>query len=128
MFFDATGRNDWNSAQPESSRSFFYPSLGSSVVVSELVKMPTVIDMFKLRGSWTLFKNAFDPFAINKTFSTTTSAWNTLNSASYPSKLIGEHLLPSTQRTGKLVQQATYWVNDYISMLHIMISTITTDR
>ncbi|WP_048907213.1 SusC/RagA family TonB-linked outer membrane protein [Pedobacter sp. V48] len=99
IFFDATGRNDWNSSQPASSRSFFYPSLGSSVVVSELVKMPAVIDMFKLRGSWTLFKNAFDPFDINKTFSTTTSAWNTLNSASYPSKLIGEHLLPSTQRT-----------------------------
>jgi TonB-linked SusC/RagA family outer membrane protein len=102
VFFDATGRNDWNSSQPESSRSFFYPSLGSSVVVSELVKMPAVVDMFKLRGSWTLFKNAFNPFAINKTFATTTSAWNTLNSASYPSKLIGEHLLPSTQRTWEI--------------------------
>ncbi|TKC06993.1 SusC/RagA family TonB-linked outer membrane protein [Pedobacter frigoris] len=102
VFFDATGRNDWNSAQPESSRSFFYPSLGSSVVISELVKLPAVVNMFKLRGSWTLFKNAFDPYAINKTFSTTTSAWNTLNSANYPSKLIGESLLPSTQRTWEI--------------------------
>jgi TonB-linked SusC/RagA family outer membrane protein len=102
IFFDATGRNDWNSSQPKASRSFFYPSLGSSIVVSELVKLPKMVDMFKLRGSWTLFKNAFDPFAVNKTYGTTTSAWNTLNAASYPSKLIGEGLLPSTQRTWEL--------------------------
>lgn len=102
IFFDATGRNDWNSSQPKASRSFFYPSLGSSIVISELIKMPAVVDMFKLRGSWTIFKNAFDPFAINKTYGTTTAAWNTLNSASYPSKLIGEGLLPSTQRTWEL--------------------------
>lgn len=102
VFFDATGRNDWNSSQPEYARSFFYPSLGSSVVISELVKLPNVVDMFKLRGSWTMFKNAFDPFQINKNYSTTTAAWNTLNSANYPSKLIGEGLLPSTQRTWEI--------------------------
>ncbi len=99
VFLDFTGRNDWNSSQPKSSRSYFYPSIGSSVVLSELITMPKVIDMFKLRGSWAVFKSAFDPYAINRAYGTTTAAWNGLNSASYPSYLIGEGLLPSSQRT-----------------------------
>ncbi|WP_082120725.1 SusC/RagA family TonB-linked outer membrane protein [Pedobacter sp. BMA] len=99
VFLDFTGRNDWNSSQPKTSRSYFYPSLGSSVVVSELVDLPKVIDMFKLRGSWAIFKTAFNPYAINRTYGTTTSAWNTLNSANYPSSLLGSDLLPSSQRT-----------------------------
>ncbi|RZK22700.1 MAG: SusC/RagA family TonB-linked outer membrane protein, partial [Flavobacterium sp.] len=99
IFLDFTGRNDWNSAQPKSSRSYFYPSIGSSVVISELVKLPKVIDMFKIRGSWAVFKTALDVYATNRNYSTTTAAWNTLNSASYPSSLLGSNLLPSSQRT-----------------------------
>jgi len=99
VFFDFTGRNDWNSAQPKTSRSFFYPSLGSSVVLSELVKMPAAIDMFKLRGSWTVFKYASDPYNINSPYSTKTSAWNTLNSADYPSYLVADGVLPTSART-----------------------------
>jgi TonB-linked SusC/RagA family outer membrane protein len=99
IFIDFTGRNDWNSAQPKESRSYFYPSIGSSIVVSELVKLPKVIDMFKIRGSWAVFKTALGVYANNRTYSTTTGAWNTLNSASYPSSLLGNSLLPSAQRT-----------------------------
>jgi len=99
IFIDFTGRNDWNSAQPKESRSYFYPSIGSSIVVSELVKLPQVIDMFKIRGSWAVFKTALDVYANNRTYNTTTAAWNTLNAASYPSSLLGNSLLPSAQRT-----------------------------
>ncbi|TBO40024.1 SusC/RagA family TonB-linked outer membrane protein [Pedobacter kyonggii] len=99
IFIDFTGRNDWNSAQPKESRSYFYPSIGSSIVVSELVKLPKVIDMFKIRGSWAVFKTALGVYANNRTYSTTTAAWNTLNSASYPASLLGNSLLPSSQRT-----------------------------
>lgn len=99
FFVDFTGRNDWNSAQPKESRSYFYPSIGSSIVISELVKLPKVIDMFKIRGSWAVFKTALGVYANNRTYSTTTAAWNTLNSASYPGSLLGNSLLPSAQRT-----------------------------
>lgn len=99
IFLDFTGRNDWNSAQPKASRSYFYPSIGSSIVVSELVKLPKVIDMFKVRGSWAVFKTALGVYASNRNYGTTTAAWNTLNSASYPSSLLGNSLLPSAQRT-----------------------------
>jgi len=103
VFLDFTGRNDWLSTQPKSTRSYFYPSLGSSVVISELVKLPEVIDLFKVRGSFAVFKTPAGIFATNRAYSTTTAAWNGLNSASYPSSLLGNgDILPSSQRTWEI--------------------------
>lgn len=103
VYLDFTGRNDWNSAQPKSNRDYFYPSIGSSIVLSELVNMPTQINMWKLRASWATFKTPADVYAINRLYSTTTSAWNTMNSGSYPANLLGSpDLLPSSHRTWEI--------------------------
>ncbi len=102
VFLDATGRNDWNSSQPKDNRAYFYPSIGSSVVLSEFLKTPRWLDMWKIRGSWATFKTPADVYATNRLYSTTTSAWNGLNSASYPSDLLGLNLLPSSQRTWEI--------------------------
>src|SRR5690606_9799235 len=40
VFLDVTGRNDWSSTLPADNRSYFYPSIGLSSVVSDLVEMP----------------------------------------------------------------------------------------
>ncbi len=109
LFIDATGRNDWNSAQPKESRAYFYPSIGSSVVLSELFKLPDFIDMWKIRGSWATFKTPAGVYAINRLYSTTTAAWNTLNSASYPGSLLGGSLLPSSQRTWEIGTAAYFF-------------------
>ncbi|NLR79695.1 SusC/RagA family TonB-linked outer membrane protein [Chitinophaga eiseniae] len=102
VFLDATGRNDWNSTQPKASRSYFYPSIGSSVVLSEIFKMPAFTDMWKIRGSWATFKTPADIYDINRLYSTTTGAWNGANSASYSSKLQGASILPSSFRTWEI--------------------------
>lgn len=103
VFLDFTGRNDWISTQPQTTRSYLYPSVGSSVVISQLVKLPEVIDLFKVRGSFAVFKTPADIFATNINYATTSAAWNNLNSASYPSKLLGGgDVLPSSQRTWEI--------------------------
>jgi hypothetical protein len=102
VFLDFTGRNDWNSSQPKGNRDYFYPSIGSSVVLSELMKMPEAVDMLKIRGSWATFKTPADVYATNRLYSTSTSVWNGLNSASYPGDLLGIDLLPSSQRTWEI--------------------------
>jgi len=38
LFLTATGRNDWSSTLPKDKRSFFYPSVGVSAVVTDLFK------------------------------------------------------------------------------------------
>ena len=53
VFVEATGRNDWSSTLPKSTRSYFYPSVSGSFVVSELLPESTKewMDMLKVRGS-----------------------------------------------------------------------------
>jgi len=59
LFLDVTGRNDWNSSLPQPS--FFYPSVGLSAVVSEMVKLPEAISFAKLRLSYAEVGNAVPP-------------------------------------------------------------------
>lgn len=54
LYLTLTGRNDWNSRLVNSSEeSFFYPSVGISGIISEMVKLPTFISYLKVRGSYT---------------------------------------------------------------------------
>jgi outer membrane receptor protein involved in Fe transport len=50
---DVTGRNDWSSTLPRETNSYFYPSVSTSLVVSDL--LPAIqtngLDFLKLRGS-----------------------------------------------------------------------------
>ena len=104
LFVDATGRNDWSSTMPKNSRSYFYPSVGGSFVISEVLgTLPSWLDFWKLRGSWTLSKSDLGIYATNQTYSTTIGAWNTLNSAAYPTTIRNaENILPETNRTWEI--------------------------
>lgn len=86
-YLTVTGRNDWPSqlAGPHSSKkSFFYPSVGGSVVLSQILPLPQSIDFLKVRGSWASVGLPFSRFIANPTYSwnSRTGAWET--SKSYP--------------------------------------------
>jgi len=54
LYLTLTGRNDWNSRLVNSKEdSFFYPSIGLSAVVSEMLKLPEFISYLKVRSSFT---------------------------------------------------------------------------
>ncbi|MFV0323815.1 MAG: TonB-dependent receptor [Bacteroides xylanisolvens] len=54
IYLTLTGRNDWNSRLVNTSEeSFFYPSVGLSGIISEMVKLPEFISYLKVRGSFT---------------------------------------------------------------------------
>lgn len=84
-YLTLTGRNDWPSqlAGPNSKNSsFFYPSVGASVVLSEL--MPNLnkdwLSYMKLRGSWASVGNPFSRYIANPryTWNQETGQWSTL--------------------------------------------------
>lgn len=53
FFVDVTGRNDWSSTLPKSNRSFFYPSVSTSFILSEIFKLKSErFNYWKLRASW----------------------------------------------------------------------------
>ncbi|WP_294082714.1 SusC/RagA family TonB-linked outer membrane protein [Proteiniphilum sp. UBA5384] len=71
-YLTLTGRNDWPSqlAGPNSkSRSFFYPSVGGSAVISEIVDLPKQISYMKVRASWASVGLPFRRFLANPTYS-----------------------------------------------------------
>lgn len=78
LFLTLTGRNDWASQLANSSSTcFFYPSIGLSAVVSEMVKLPSFVDYLKVRGS---FSSVGMPYPRNLTSPTfeydeTTQTW-----------------------------------------------------
>lgn len=70
-YLTLTGRNDWPSqlAGPNSaSSSFFYPSIGASTVVSQMIKMPKQISYLKLRSSYASVGLPFPRFLANPTY------------------------------------------------------------
>ncbi|HEX3009677.1 MAG TPA: SusC/RagA family TonB-linked outer membrane protein, partial [Bacteroidales bacterium] len=97
-YLDLTGRNDWSSTLPESTRSYFYPSVAFSTIVSEIVDLPKAISFLKLRASWTVSKKDLGIFDLNQAYNIATNAWNGLNSESYPNTIRGEEVNPQTNR------------------------------
>lgn len=53
LYLTVTGRNDWASALANTNNSsFFYPSIGLSGVISEMVTLPSAISYLKVRASY----------------------------------------------------------------------------
>ncbi len=51
LFLDATARNDWSSALPKGNQSYFYPSVGVTGIVSEMLSLPSWVLYGKVRTS-----------------------------------------------------------------------------
>ena len=88
-FLTLTGRNDWPSqlAGPNSNtKSFFYPSVGGSVVLTEL--MPNLnkdlLSFMKVRGSFASVGSAFSRYLANPRYewNESTNSWS--NQTQYP--------------------------------------------
>lgn len=63
FFIDLTGRNDWSSTLPEGNNSYFYPSISTSLVFSDIVNIPA-LSSGKLRASWARVGNDANPYQL----------------------------------------------------------------
>ncbi|MBV6647628.1 MAG: SusC/RagA family TonB-linked outer membrane protein [Cyclobacteriaceae bacterium] len=65
-YVEVTARNDWSSAlaSPNSNEntSFFYPSVATSLIVSNIVELPASISFLKVRGSLAQVGNDTNPY------------------------------------------------------------------
>ena len=69
--FSATGRLDHLSTLPQGNNTFFYPSFGLSTVMSDYLKLPEAISLFKLRASYANVKDGLTSSTIGATPSAT---------------------------------------------------------
>ncbi len=73
LFVDITGRNDWSSALSKANRSFFYSSVNTSLVISDMITknggdLPSWFTFGKIRASYAEVGNDLNPFSLYNAF------------------------------------------------------------
>jgi TonB-linked SusC/RagA family outer membrane protein len=67
IFLNLTARNDWSSTLPEDNRSYFYPSVGLTAVVSDLFDFGSgPLSFLKLRANWAEVGNDTQSFQLSR--------------------------------------------------------------
>lgn len=101
LFLDIMARNDWSSTMSKANRSYFYPSVSLSGVISDMVpklggQMPEWFTFAKVRASYAEVGNDLDPYQLYNNFTvgkdengnTTAAPGNVLYDSSVRSELI----------------------------------------
>ncbi|TKK71879.1 SusC/RagA family TonB-linked outer membrane protein [Ilyomonas limi] len=95
VYLSLTGRNDWTTALQKPNNSFFYPSAGLGLMVSQLVKLPSAISWLKLRSAWANVSSDVNPYYTLQTYNRGIR-WNGVPSLDVPSTLINPDIRPQT--------------------------------
>ncbi|MCQ2154096.1 MAG: SusC/RagA family TonB-linked outer membrane protein [Bacteroidales bacterium] len=99
VYLTLTGRNDWDSRLAFTSKnSYFYPSVGLSWVVSELIPKNSVLSFLKLRASWAEVASAPDRYLTLKQYIYSSSN----NNYELPDKHYDTNLKPENTRSWEI--------------------------
>src|SRR5690554_1391713 len=108
VYLDGTFRNDWSSTLPVEHNSYFYPSVTSSVILSELpgLRNSNWLSFAKLRLGWAQVGNDTDPYQLYKVYEAVSSI-NGRSAYTLPNQLNNINLKPeitSSLETGLQLQ------------------------
>lgn len=68
-YLNLTARNDWSSTLPANNRSYFYPSVNASLILTEAFDIKSdVLTFAKLRGGWSKVGKDATPYQLMNTF------------------------------------------------------------
>jgi len=110
-YLNLTARNDWSSTLPRSNRSYFYPSVNGSLVLSEALKIQSnTLDFLKLRGGWSEVGNDADPYQLSTVYNFQTAYdGNPIQTSSQ--KKLNPDLKPETTRSTEFGIESSFWKN-----------------
>jgi len=95
IYVEGTARNDWSSTLPSVNNSYFYPSLSTSFVFSEVMKDVSWLNFGKLRASLAKTGNDAKRYQANKVYSF--GSYNGVVTNSFGSSVPPISLLPENQ-------------------------------
>ena len=85
LYLTVTGRNDWDSRLAFSDyKSFFYPSVGLSAILTSMFDTPEWLSFLKVRGSYTEVGNSYDRFMTTVTYPYDEASHNWNTTSVYP--------------------------------------------
>lgn len=93
LFLDITGRNDWSSTLPVENNSYFYPSITTSAVLSDMFILPSVISFAKVRAAYAEVGNDTNPYSLTNVYNSST-AWGGVQAKTESSTLANAELKP----------------------------------
>lgn len=68
-YLNLTARNDWSSTLPKANRSYFYPSVNGSFILTEAFDIKgDVLNFAKLRGGWSKVGKDSSPYQLINTY------------------------------------------------------------
>ncbi|MCM5663051.1 SusC/RagA family TonB-linked outer membrane protein [Galbibacter mesophilus] len=96
IFVDVTGRNDWSSTLPKDNWSFFYPSVNTSIILSDMFNWESkTLNFLKYRFSYAEVGNDTDPYQTSKYYNNSDFS----ASATVPSTLYNANLKPEISKS-----------------------------
>ena len=129
IYLTLTGRNDWDSAlafSESGDKSFFYPSIGLSGIISEMFTLPQWFSFLKARLSYTSVGTAYDAYITRETYgyNEQTNQYNTISL--YPNYYLKPELTNSYEAglnmrffKGALRLDATYYKSNTLNQTFI---------
>ncbi|MDW7694737.1 SusC/RagA family TonB-linked outer membrane protein [Flammeovirgaceae bacterium SG7u.111] len=84
-FLNVTGRNEWHSGLPKDAQSFFYPSVSSSIIFTDALKMnSSILNFGKIRAGFATTGNDVDPYQTSTVYVTNSALGNNIASLDFP--------------------------------------------
>ena len=109
IFLDATARNDWSSTLPEANRSYFYPSASLSVLVNEMVTLPSVFSLLKVRTGLSQVGKDTSPYSTATVLNQGT--WGANTNYSVPGSLPNINLKPEIASSFEAGMDVSFFKN-----------------
>src|SRR5262249_40456550 len=98
LFWNVTGRVDRSSTLPPANDTYFYPSTSLGFILSDVVKLPTVVSFAKLRASVAQVATALGIYAIDQPY-VPGQTWNSNTTVVEPSTLTNANIKPQITTT-----------------------------
>lgn len=128
LYVDVTGRNDWSSTLPAENNSYFYPSVSTSVVLSELLDLTdSPLTFAKVRASWAQVGNDTDPYRLTQVF-TPQDPWNSSTPTFSENSVIANNGLKPERTTGIEFGTDLRFFNGRVGMDLSYYNQTTTDQ
>ena len=93
VYLDLTARNDWSSTLPVENRSYFYPSSSLSILLDQVLHMPSYVSLFKIRAGVAQVGKDTGPYSLSAV-TQNGGAWGDETRLSIPGTLLNPQLKP----------------------------------
>ncbi|MFI5227734.1 MAG: SusC/RagA family TonB-linked outer membrane protein [Gemmatimonadales bacterium] len=108
---EGTARNDWSSTLPKGNNSYFYPSVNTSIVLSDVLPSLRVgpISYLKVRGGTARAGNDAAPYSLYTTYNGSASKFDGQSLFSLGNSLLNPDLKPETTTSNEAGLELGLW-------------------